>query len=393
MPRFEMLNSTLQSQEDEDVSWKERLSHFTWSWFECTMSTGALATLLSEQPYTFHGLRTIGKVVFILDLVLFVTFLALITIRFSLNKGSLTKSLHDGKESFYFGTFWVSIGMIIYCIQAYGVPSCGQWLVTTLEALFWMYAGSVLLSATFQYHVIFDLERLSVQEMMPAWILPLYPFLILGPVAGTLLYSQPRPSSALPILIGGIAFQGLGWCFAFIQYTLYITRLTSGVVPDEAERPGMYVAVGPAAYTCNALIVLGSQAQVILPPGFLGITTVPVGDICKAVGAIAGIFLWLVGFWFFALGTVGLIHGWKNAHFTLNWWAIIFPNAGLTIALIQIGNVLGSVGIKAVCSAMTILLCGAWFWVAALNIKAVWRGQTLWPHKDEDMEDVEGHEQ
>ena len=110
------------------------------------------------------------------------------------------------------------------------------------------------------------------------------------------------------------------------------------------------------------------------------------------MGVGAGIFLWLVGFWFFAIGTVGLIHGWKHAHFTLNWWAMIFPNAGLTIALIQIGNVLGSVGIKAVCSAMTVLLCGTWLWVAFLNIRAVWRGQILWPHHDEDMEDVEGHE-
>jgi tellurite resistance protein TehA-like permease len=75
----------------------------------------------------------------------------------------------------------------------------------------------------------------------------------------------------------------------------------------------------------------------------------------------------------------------------LNWWALIIPNAGLTIALIHIGNVLSSNRIKAVCSAMTILLCGTWLWVATLNIKAVWRGLILWPHKDEDMEDIEGH--
>jgi tellurite resistance protein TehA-like permease len=77
----------------------------------------------------------------------------------------------------------------------------------------------------------------------------------------------------------------------------------------------------------------------------------------------------------------------------MNWWALIFPNAGLTIALIQIGNVLSSNGIKAVTSAMTILLCVVWLWVAALNIKAVWRGQVLWPHKDEDMDDIPEHEQ
>lgn len=375
------------------VTLRERLSHFTWSWFECTMSTGALATLLSQQPYAFTGLRTIGKVVFIIDLILFVAFTILIATRFYLNKGALAQSLSHPHESFFFGTFWVSIALIIYCISAYGVPSCGQWLVTTLEVLFWLYAACVMLVAVFQYHIIFDVNKLPVHEMMPAWILPVYPFLVLGPLAGTLLYNQPRPSSALPILIGGITFQGLGWCFAFMQYTLYITRLTSGLLPQPPKRPGMYVAVGPAAYTSNALVSLGSQAQVILPPGYLGITTIPVGDIWKAVGVAAGIFLWLLGFWFFAISTVGLIQGYKQAEFTLNFWAIVFPNVGLTIALIHIGNVLGSNGIKGVCSAMTILLCIAWLWVAVLNIRAVLRGKILWPHRDEDMEDIEGQQE
>jgi len=393
MRRFKVLDAESKNYEGNRVSWRERLSHFTWPWFECTMSTGALASLLSQQPYKFTGLKTIGKVVFILDIVLFVLFSFLISLRFYFNKGALKKSLHHPHESFYFGTFWVSIALIIYGMQAYAVPSCGQWLVKTLEVLFWLYAGCAMLVAIFQYHRIYDILQLPVHEMMPAWILPVYPFIILGPLAGTLLYSQPRPSSALPMLIGGIAFQGLGFCFAFIQYTLWITRLTTALLPDEPKRPGMYVAVGPAAYTANAMIILGSQAQVILPPGFLGITTIPVGDIWKAMGVAVGIFLWLLAFWFFALSTVGNIHGYKQAHFTLNCWAFIFPNAGLVISLIHIGNVLESGATKAVGSAATILLCVAWLLLAALTIKAVWQGQILWPHKDEDMEDIEGHEQ
>ena len=99
-----------------------------------------------------------------------------------------------------------------------------------------------------------------------------------------------------------------------------------------------------------------------------------------------------MGFWFGAISTVGFVHGYKHARFTLNWWALIFPNAGLTIALISIGNVLASNAIKAVGSAMTILLCIIWLWVAALNVRAVWRGKILWPHMDEDMEYMEGHE-
>lgn len=78
-------------------------------------------------------------------------------------------------------------------------------------------------------------------------------------------------------------------------------------------------------------------------------------------------------------------------HFTLNYWAFIFPNVGLTIALIQIGNALDSAGIKAVCSAMSILLVAMWLFVATMNIRALWLGQVLWPGMDEDEEDIEGH--
>jgi tellurite resistance protein TehA-like permease len=77
--------------------------------------------------------------------------------------------------------------------------------------------------------------------------------------------------------------------------------------------------------------------------------------------------------------------------FTLSWWAFIFPNAGLTIAAIQIGSALGSPAIGAVCSAATIVIVIAWLVVAVVNVMAVWKREILWPGTDEDMEDIEGH--
>lgn len=138
---------------------------------------------------------------------------------------------------------------------------------------------------------------------------------------------------------------------------------------------------------------LGTYAPDVIPKDFLGITTLPVGDVWKAIGVPCGIFLWLLGFWFFALSTVSVVAGIRRNHFTLNWWAFIFPNAGLTVAAIQIGEVLDSPGIKGVTSAMTILLVIMWLVVAVANVRAVWQRQILWPGRDEDMEDVSGHGQ
>lgn len=224
---------------------RKRVIHFTWAWFECTMSTGALASLLGQQPNTFPGLKTIGKIVFIVDILLFLAFCTLIATRFIIYPRALLRSLHHPFESFYFGAFWVSIALILYCTQQYAVPSCGPWLIKALEVSYWVYAACAMLVAVFQYHVIFDEEKLPVFEAMPAWVLPAYPFIILGPLSGVLLYSQPK-TAAIPILIGGIAFQGLGWMIALIMYTIYFTRLINSEIPEEPKRAGMYIAVGPA---------------------------------------------------------------------------------------------------------------------------------------------------
>ncbi|KAK4554477.1 hypothetical protein LTR86_008331 [Recurvomyces mirabilis] len=221
---------------------------------------------------------------------------------------------------------------------------------------------------------------------------PVYPFLILGPLGSTLEYSQPQ-ASALPIFIGSILFQGLGWMFAFFIYTIYLTRLISNELPEPPKRPGMYVAVGPAAYTANTLVALAYQAPKVIPDDFLGITTFAVGDVWKAIGVPAGIFFWLLAFWFFALTTVSVLFGVRRMHFTMQWWGFIFPNVGLTIAAIYIGNVLESNGIKAVTSAMSVLLVAIWLFTTGMNVRAVWKRQVLWPGMDEDMEDIEGHRQ
>ena len=362
----------------ERIPIRERVKHFTWSNFECTMSTGAIATLLSQQPNSFHGLRTVGKIFFILDLVLFIMFTALIIFRFWIVPRALKASLHHKHESFFFGTFWVSLGLIIYCVQQYAVPSCGPWLIKALEVCFWLYAGSVMLVAIFQYHVIFDVEKLPLDSMMPAWILPIYPFLILGPLAGALLYTQPT-ISAIPILIGGIMFQGLGFSVAFMMYTIYVIRLLTGMIPDESKRPGMFVSVGPAAYTAQTLVQLGTHAQKILPPDFIGPLAVPVGDVWKATGVFGGIFIWLLGFWFSAISLVGVMSGIRKMHFTLNWWAFVFPNAGLTIAAIQIGNVLSSTAIQWFTSVLTIILVLVWLVTAVAHVRGIWLGLILWP--------------
>lgn len=163
-----------------------------------------------------------------------------------------------------------------------------------------------------------------------------------------------------------------------LMYSIYVVRLLSNELPPPSTRPGMFISVGPAGYTSAALVALGTQAPSVVPANFLNLGSFDVGAVLKVLGVFSGIFIWLVAFWFFALSLVAVLTGARQMSFTLNWWAFIFPNAGLTLAAIQIGNALDSTAIKAVTSGMSILLVVAWFFVAINHILAVFRRQILW---------------
>jgi tellurite resistance protein TehA-like permease len=138
------------------------------------------------------------------------------------------------------------------------------------------------------------------------------------------------------------------------------------------------------AYTAQGIIQLAVAAPDVLPAGFLGVNSLPVGDVIKIVGVPLGMFIWGIGFWFFAVATVSNLTGIKEPKFTLNCWAFIFPNAGLALALLAIGNALDSNGIRGVVSGLTIVLVAVWLAVAVGNIRAVVKREVLWPGKDED---------
>lgn len=99
---------------------------------------------------------------------------------------------------------------------------------------------------------------------------------------------------------------------------------------------------------------------------------------------MAGLFVTLFAYWFFFITTVAVLVGVRKMSFSLNWWAFIFPNAGLTLATIQAGKALNSKVIAGVASGLTILLVIMWLFTAVCCIRAVYLGQVMWPGKDED---------
>ena len=54
--------------------WRRRILNFTPSWFAVNMGTGITSILLYNLPYQFNGLKVIGIVIFLLNVLLFTGF-------------------------------------------------------------------------------------------------------------------------------------------------------------------------------------------------------------------------------------------------------------------------------------------------------------------------------
>ncbi|RDW84511.1 hypothetical protein BP6252_02101 [Coleophoma cylindrospora] len=376
-------------EQSENVGWRVRMHHFTWAWYTLTMSTGGIALVIAQTPHRFQGLTTIGIIFFILDLVMFATVTLALAARFILFPASLRVSLRHPVESLFVPCFLLSIATTLSNIQSYGVPHAGVWLTDILRVLFWIYCAVTFLVSVGQYYLLFTGKPMTLQSMTPVWILPIFPVMLAGTVASAISRSQ-SPEHALPIMIAGLTFQGLGFFVSCFMYANYVGRLMTAGLPSPNTRPGMFIAVGPPSFTGLALVGISSSAYRVFP-SYTSISLVEhpswIADILR-VGALgSAILLWTLAFWFFCISLVSVLGGLKTMTFHLSWWSFVFPNVGFTIALIEIGDALNSPGILWVTSVMTVLLVITWLMVICCQVQSILNRQILWPGKDEDRND------
>lgn len=224
--------------------------------------------------------------------------------------------------------------------------------------------------------------------MTPIWIFPAYPLLIIGPHAGVLSQTV-RPHRALIIIIGGVTVQGIGFMVSLMIYSAFIYRLMTQKLPQEATRPGMFVSVGPSAFTAAGLLGMAEGAQRTLPDDFMGDGAMA-KMIVKVLAAWTSLWLWGLAFWFFFIAVGSHWSCVKQGHhitFTMTWFSYVFPQTALITATFAIGRAFDSRTIQIIGCAMTPILILVWAFVCGMMIRAACFKQILWPQKGEDKDE------
>ncbi|KAF7893924.1 hypothetical protein EAF00_007438 [Botryotinia globosa] len=372
----------------QNLTFSERLRHFTYAWFASTMSTGGVAFTLSVLPIESDTVLTLGKAMLVINIMVFLTIVGLLIARFTMYPGTFTHSLTNPHEGFFFATGFLTMATMMTNATAYGIPNTGPWLIDALRLAFWLYTIGATLLAIVYYHVLFTVKKLVITNVLPGWVLPIFPAMLVGTLASAIAKTQPVESAAL-MLVAGLTFQGLGMMLAIMMYGIYFGRLLTSGLPVDASRPAMFIAVGPPSFTALALIGMAQDATTTKVfteyynlPGITNPAAIP--DMLQLGALLSAIFLWALAFWFFAIATFAAIEAYPRNDFHLNWYAYVFPNVGFTIATIKIGERLNSPPILGVGTAMGIVLFLLWMLIVFAHIKAYSNKMIMWPGKDED---------
>ncbi|KAL4900256.1 hypothetical protein BDW74DRAFT_162332 [Aspergillus multicolor] len=347
------------------------------------MATGGIAVLLYNTPHQFTGLETIGKIVYIFNLVLtsFITFC--MTVRFLSQPSSLKESFRDPDETHFVATCPLTVATIILGASSYGTESCGPWLIVALRVVFWLYVAVSLLQAVFHNWYLYHRHMAAHQPMSILRVLPSFPAMLGGTIASVLASNQPA-HHAIPIIIGGLTLQGFGFTMSVFVYSEYFYTLNKDGLPELSDRPKMFIAVGPWSFTGLALIGMASAAVEKFPDGYLinsavensDAVAVATGQISLALASLVAIFLWLLAFFCLCIAICSMLApcrafgGQGGVPMSLTYWSMVFPNTGFVIATIKIGQVLQSEAVLWVASAMTILQVAAWLGV---GVATVWK--------------------
>ncbi|KAL6244415.1 hypothetical protein RBB50_008657 [Rhinocladiella similis] len=380
-----------EAEKPKNLSWKQRMQHVTWAWFTLTMATGGIANVLHDVPYRFRGLYTIGLIFFLLNIVFYLIIWAMIITRFMLYPWTFKASLTHPTESLFVPAFAVSFGTILINIVEYGAGAVGAWLHRTVVVLFWFDCGVAIGLSIAIYFILWSTLTFTIARMTPVWIFPAYPLLIMGPHAANLSDKVANVPHAIRIIIAGFTIQGIGFLVSLTIYSAFVYRLMTQKLPAEPLRPGMFVSVGPSAFTVSGTIGMAQNLQRVIGSSptseFMAMPGLLAARVLRLCANWMSLWLWGLAWWFFfisLLSNAQCLHTDHHMPFSMTWFSFIFPQTALTTATFAVAEAFDVDAIRVIGCVMTVVLILAWAMVVACMVRAIIKKQVLWPEKGED---------
>ncbi|KIY01589.1 uncharacterized protein Z520_03141 [Fonsecaea multimorphosa CBS 102226] len=363
------------SDDGQDRGFRRIIRNFTPSWFIITMSTGVLSIMLHQLPYNGHWLRVISVIFFVVNLVLFLTFTALSTLRYTLYPRLFLAVLKHPHQSLFLATFPVGLATLVNMTVLVCAPEWGHGLAILAWVLWWIVAVLALTTCFHLTFVIMTHRRGKLEEMTALYLIPIVAVVIAATSGGLVAGAIPNPQHQLWTLVISYILWGVGSPLSWITLTIYFLRMTLHKPLKREVIVSLLLPIGPLSLSGFSIIVLSKVAKHL----FLTTHTLPhlsetsPGEVLYIISFFVGLILW--GFsivWFIVAVMMVATSG--RFPFNMGWWGFIFPVGVFTLLTITIGEELESRFFKILSCVLTAACVAMWLVIASMTLQRSIKG-------------------
>lgn len=232
------------------------------SWFTVTMGTGITSMLLHDLPYNAVWLYWLSIIVFISNIVLFVSFLALSLARYMCWKGTWIAMIHHPEQCLYLGAVPMSLGTIVcmicyVCVEAWGTPARYLAIILwAIEAVLSVLCAFILSFLLISRDDETDLSMLTARHLFPALSC------VVASASGSIVASVlPNAQHALWTVLISYSLWGIGVSMAMMILVIYCHRLVVHKLPRPEFIVSVFIPIGQLHYRQPVFVATNSQLK------------------------------------------------------------------------------------------------------------------------------------
>ena len=351
---------------------REVIRQFTPNWFAATMGTGILSAVLTQLPVNLPGLRVIAEGLWLLNIVLFLTFSALYLARWILYFDEARRVFGHSTVSMFFGTIPMGLATLINGLLTFGLPRWGNAVLPLAELLWWLDVAMSLACGVLIPFLMFTRQEHRIDQMTAVWLLPLVACEVAAVSGGLLAPHLAESHSQFSVLITSYVLWAMSVPVAFSVLTILLLRMALHKLPHESMAASSWLALGPISTGAFGLLVLGADSPAVFTANGLS----GVGEIASGLGLLGGVILWGVGVWWCLMALLITARYLRDGiPFNLGWWGFTFPLGVFALTTLKLGAVLHLAFFSVLGCALVAALAVLWLVIMNRTVRGAYRGE------------------
>jgi len=351
---------------------REVIRQFTPNWFAATMGTGILSAVLTQLPVNLPGLRVIAEGLWLLNIVLFLTFSALYLARWILYFDEARRVFGHSTVSMFFGTIPMGLATLINGLLTFGLPRWGNAVLPLAELLWWLDVAMSLACGVLIPFLMFTRQEHRIDQMTAVWLLPLVACEVAAVSGGLLAPHLAESHSQFSVLITSYVLWAMSVPVAFSVLTILLLRMALHKLPHESMAASSWLALGPISTGAFGLLVLGADSPAVFTANGLS----GVGEIASGLGLLGGVILWGVGVWWCLMALLITARYLRDGiPFNLGWWGFTFPLGVFALTTLKLGAVLHLAFFSVLGCALVAALAVLWLVIMKRTVRGAYRGE------------------